>query len=269
MGLDSERGQNRLMFPRVLCGSAILWLLIGCVGFASVLAPQASAQHMGGHVGGGGARVSPPIPQPPISRPPVSRPFSPVPPVGAFRPGGSVLFRPGPFRPRPIYPYPIYRYPIYGYPVWGPQWQFWWQWAVWPHNSCAWTNCYFWNWGPSYDSFRFYEYTPAYVGTPAYPSSLYLSAQEREQPQLFLTDGTAYSVTDYWLVDNQVHFKIVDERSGNSVEQVIPLDALDLQTTVDVNTRRGFRFVLRNEPMDQYLEHHPDQPPPDWTPPHP
>jgi hypothetical protein len=50
------------------------------------------------------------------------------------------------------------------------------------------------------------------------------------------------------------------------VEQVIPLEDLDQQTTVDANTRRGFRFVLRDEPLEEYLEHHPNQAPPDWTP---
>lgn len=252
------------MFPRVLCGVIFLRFLILCaLGLAIVLAPEALAQHPSGHVGGPGIRVpAPPIPRPPISHPPVARPFSPVPPASAFRAGGNLLYRPGPFHPRPIFP--IYGYPIYGYPFWGPQAQFWWLWAAWPYNSCAWTNCYSWSWIAPYDTFRFYEYPP-----PAYTYSLYLSSQERELPQLLLNDGTVLSVTDYWLVDNQVHFKIIEERSGRPVEQVIPLDALDLQTTVGVNTRRGFRFVLRDEAMDQYLEHHPNQPPPDWTSPHP
>jgi len=251
------------MAPQVHRICAFLGLLIPCVlSFALVLAPEALAQHVGGHVPGAGAHVSPPpVLHPPISRPLVSRPFSPVPPVGGFRGGGSQFYRPGPWHPRPIYPYPIYAYPF-----WGPQWQFWWQWTVWPYNSCAWTNCFWWNWSPPYNTFRFYEYTPHHLGASTYPYSLYPYAPERDQPQLFLNDGTVYSVTDYWLLDNQVHFKVIDERSGKPVEQVIPLDALDLQTTVDVNTRRGFRFVLRDEPMEQYLEHHPDQPPPDWTP---
>jgi hypothetical protein len=40
-----------------------------------------------------------------------------------------------------------------------------------------------------------------------------------------------------------------------------------LQTTVDRNTRRGFRFTLRNEPVEQYLGDHPDGLPPIVTPP--
>jgi hypothetical protein len=48
---------------------------------------------------------------------------------------------------------------------------------------------------------------------------------------------------------------------------VIDLDELDLQQTIDVATQRGFRFMLRNEPMEQYLQHHPDLTPPVAPPP--
>jgi hypothetical protein len=226
--------------------------------------PVVLAQHVAGHVGGGGARViAPPFSRPPLLRPPISRPFSAASPVGAFRTGGSLLLRPGPFRPRPIYP--IYGYPFYGYPSFGPQAQFWWFWSVWGSNSCAWTNCYFWNWNTPSNILPFYQYAPGNVAAPSY--SLYVYGQGRDLPELFLKDGTVYSVSDYWLADGQVHFKAYDERSGKPEEHVIALDDLDLQATVDVNTRRGFRFVLRDEPMEQYLQHHPNEAPPDWTPP--
>ena len=87
----------------------------------------------------------------------------------------------------------------------------------------------------------------------------------RDLPQLYLKDGTMYSVTDYWLVDNQLHFTMIEEGGTKSVEHVIGFDELDLQTTIDVNTQRGFRFVLRNEPLEQYLRDHPDQTPPLWS----
>jgi hypothetical protein len=41
-------------------------------------------------------------------------------------------------------------------------------------------------------------------------------------------------------------------------EHTIEFDQLDLQKTVDVRKERGFRFVLRNEPMQQYLRDHPE-----------
>ena len=53
--------------------------------------------------------------------------------------------------------------------------------------------------------------------------------------------------------------------SPQSVKHVIGFDELDLPTTIDVNTQRGFRFVLRNEPLEQYLRDHPDQAPPLWS----
>jgi hypothetical protein len=79
-----------------------------------------------------------------------------------------------------------------------------------------------------------------------------------ELPQLYLKDGTVYNVIDYWLVDGEIHFTMLDESGTKSVEHVIDLDELDLQQTIDAATQRGFRFMLRNEPMEQYLQHHSD-----------
>jgi hypothetical protein len=74
-------------------------------------------------------------------------------------------------------------------------------------------------------------------------------------------------VTDYWLVDGQLHFTMIEEEGTRPVEHVISFDELDLQKTVDVNTWRGFRFVLRDQPIDQYLSDHPDvEPAPGWSP---
>jgi hypothetical protein len=58
-----------------------------------------------------------------------------------------------------------------------------------------------------------------------------------------------------------------EEDGTKAAEQVIPFDKRDLQKT-DENTRRGFRFVLRNEPFEQYLRDHPDVTPPVETLPH-
>jgi hypothetical protein len=85
--------------------------------------------------------------------------------------------------------------------------------------------------------------------------------------QLYLKDGTVYDVNDYWFVDNRIHFTMLDESGTKSVEQAIGLEELDLQRTVDVNTRRGFRVVMRNESLEQYLRDHPDLTPPLIKPP--
>jgi hypothetical protein len=76
--------------------------------------------------------------------------------------------------------------------------------------------------------------------------------------QLYLNDGAVYNVTDYWLVDGQLHFTTIEAGGTSAVEHTIDFNQLDLQQTVDVNVQRGFRFVLRNEPFEQYVRDHPD-----------
>ncbi len=241
-----------------------IFIVVSCMlASACVQPPLALAQH-GGHVGGGGAHVSaPPISHVPILHAPISPPrVLASPPAGAFR-AGSLIFRPRPIRPFP----PIF--PVYGSPFFFGR-PFWWYGANWSYNPCWWTSCYlFWNWGFGHNTLPFYEYGGGnHVPPQTYEYPLYVYGDERRDlPQLYLKDGTVYSVTDYWLVDNQLHFTMIEEGGTKSVEHVIGFDELDLQTTIDVNTHRGFRFVLRNEPLEQYLRDHPDQTPPDWSPP--
>jgi len=95
--------------------------------------------------------------------------------------------------------------------------------------------------------------TQVYV-SPSYPTDI----RARDLVELFFKDGTVYDVTDYWLVDGQLHFLTVDRRGEKTVEHVLPFDTLDLQTTVDDNTTRGFKFQLRSESMEQYFRNHPE-----------
>jgi hypothetical protein len=166
------------------------------------------------------------------------------------------------FRPprRPIRPFPpvlvLYESPfLFGGPVWGP-------------NSCWWATCdLFGPWMLDYT-------TVSSPGPTNYVSQVYetpanVYGEERpDLPQLFLKDGTILNVTDYWIVDEQLHFTMIEENGTKPAEHGIPFDALDLQTTVDANARRGFRVMLRNEPVEQYLRDHPEGPPPLVTPPH-
>jgi hypothetical protein len=91
--------------------------------------------------------------------------------------------------------------------------------------------------------------------------------------QLYLKDGTVYNVTDYWLVDSQLHFATLDESGVKWNEHTIDFSQLDLEKTKDVAKLRGFNFVLRNEPLQQYLQNHPEigtpgaAPPPSVEPP--
>lgn len=83
-----------------------------------------------------------------------------------------------------------------------------------------------------------------------YEYSEYLyGGEERDLVWLYLTDGTGYGVTDYWFVNDQVHFRTAeDDPSKAPSEHVIPYEKLDVQKTVYVNTHRGFRIVVRDEP---------------------
>jgi len=117
-----------------------------------------------------------------------------------------------------------------------------------------------WVWGFGCGDWRAPEYNPPNYVTPLvyeYPVYVYYEGG-RQLVELFLKDGTAFSVTDYWFVNDQVHFTTLAEDGTKSAEEVVGLDELDIQKTVDVNTRRGFRIVRRDEPWEQYLRDHPD-----------
>jgi len=135
--------------------------------------------------------------------------------------------------------------------------------AGWGFNPYWWPTCnVFWSWGLGYNP-PFYAYGPGYyVPAQSEPPLYWYGEDRRDLPQLYLKDGTVLTVTDYWVVDGEIHFKIVEERGAKSVEHVIAFDELDLQRTIDVATQRGFRFVLRNEPLEHYLENTPEATPP-------
>jgi hypothetical protein len=228
------------------CALACLWLEI----------PNATAQHgsghpVGGHVGGG-VRAAPPVFVPPASSPTISRP----PLIAGPRPlGADARFH---FRPRPINVFVFRRRFFFGAPCFrfgvglGCN-SFWWP----NYDLC-------WGWGFYCNAVPFTGYGfENYVTLEPYPVPVYLYGPgEREQVWIYLKDGTAYSVADYWFVNGQVHFIAVEEGGAKLVEHVIGFDELDVEKTVDVNTRRGFRVVMRDEPLEQYLRDHPDPMPP-------
>jgi hypothetical protein len=224
-------------------------LSVACLlASACVLPPFASAQRPVGAHAPAPVRVNPPvrIPVPRVATPPAPRA-----PMMRPQPG----FRPG-IQPGPVFTHhrvfirpPFFRFRdrLYFAPYWwqpcGPDW-------TWQYN-CS--------------NLPYYPPPPEnYVQQPVYEYPQYLySEDERALVRLYLKDGTVYGVTDYWFVNDQLHFTLPDEEE----EQVIGLDELDLQKTIDVNTRHGFRFVMRNEPMQQYLRDHPNDTPPLVQPP--
>jgi len=245
-----------------------LLIVVSCTLPVCVLSTLAFGQHPGVRTAGGAVHVSsPPISHAPISsapimrapiiRVPISTPrISGVPAAGALGTAGLRHRHPW----RPIRPFPpvvvIYESPfLFGGPFWG--W-----------NSCWWASCdLFWPW--TLGTTTVYSPGPTNYISQVTETPVYVYGEERpDLPQLFLKDGTILNVTDYWLVDDQLHFTMNEENGAKPAEHVIPFDALDLQTAVDANTQRGFRFMLRNEPFEQYLRDHPEGPPPLVTLPH-
>jgi hypothetical protein len=238
-------------------------LMVVCCTLVCLWTPAAFAQHGGGggHVGGGGAHMSPP----PSFHAPSSVPHAaPAPHPG---PVGTSALR---FPPRhPPVPAPVY--PVYGYyPFFFGSPFYYGLGFGWGFDSCwLWSNCdLFWGFGGgAYDwaPYGGYGYSGAYgysagsYTAPSAPSYPVYGGGQDDTPQLYFKDGTVYSVTDYWIVDDQLHFTMRDD--GKIVERDIPFDALDLQRTIDVAKQRGFQFVLRDEPVGPYLQHHPEPAP--------
>jgi hypothetical protein len=236
---------------------------------------EALAQHPAGRLGGAVPAPSAPIMHPPVYHPPVyqapvyqppiyraplypplTAPHYPTPSVRTF---GIVPLRP----PGPIRPF-LPRYRVYVVPVFTS--------PFWPFNYCWWATCnQYWTAALIYNSPALGQWNPAnYVLAPSSETQVHVYGQERpDVPQLFLKDGTILNVTDYWVVDSQLHFMLIEEDGVKPVEQVIPFDELDLQKTIDANTQRGFRFLLRNAPFEQYVRDHPEGPPPALSPQHP
>jgi hypothetical protein len=242
-----------------LAGSISKNILIGatCLLSTAWIQSPALAQHPGVHAGGGGhvgggVRMSTP-PQAAISRPrAVGGPHA-----AGFGPRGFG-FRQGPirvFRRRQFFGAPFFRF--------GVGWRFnaGWRGSCGPYSGWGWGfDCY-----PLAFSGGGFE---NYVTLPTYESPVYVYGGEgHDLIWLYLKDGTAYGVTDYWFVNGEVHFSMLEEGATKLAEHVIALDELDLQKTIDVNTRRGFRIVLRDEPWQQYLKDHPDLTPPELAPP--
>ena len=164
-------------------------------------------------------------------------------PACAQRGGRGFMPRP---RPQPILPYrpipPIfspYRFQMWRVPLFTfvPRFE------------------YEYRWSPPCGLFSQWGYGCGVV--PIYLPLYTYGVDNNQRAQIALTDGTIYSVTDYWVVDDQLHFRTMEDGGTKSVEHVVGMDQLDQQKTIDLDNVRGFRFVLRNEPMEEYLKDHP------------
>jgi hypothetical protein len=243
----------------------ILLITACALAFVYVQPPVATAQRVGGggHPAGGARVAAPPrVAVPPAPRTTPRAAFSHPRGIAGPRltaPGARFGLRPGTnnlfFRRR-------FFFGAFGSPFFrfGPAFAF---------NSFGWQNCNpYWVWGSYCNGLSLYGYGfgngfENYVTYQPYEPPAYLYASdELSLVWLYMKDGTAYSVRDYWFVDGQVHFIAVEQGGAKSVEQTIPLRDLDAQKTVDVNSRRGFLVVMRDEPLEQYLRDHPALTPP-------
>ena len=221
-----------LVVRRVSIATKILMVAACALACAWFQTPLALAQHVG-HAGGGQFRTGGRIGAPHVFSPPASRGMFFHPPTGL-----------------PDRPFLIFRRPFFN-PA-----PFLWSWQA--FNSSWWLYCGpIWGWYTGCGDFlssapvtEHYLAPPLTYASPVYIYSLY------GQPlvQICLKDGTVYNVNDYWFVDDQIHFTMLDESGRKSVEQVIAYDDLDAQKTIDVNSRRGFRVVMRASPSSSICE---------------
>lgn len=122
----------------------------------------------------------------------------------------------------------------------------------------------YWNGGYGYSGYGYggygyggYGYNPPpasdYSGsTDNGPYSNEVPAVNNEVPQpassnmtiLIFKDGTIYHTSDYWVQDNKLVYRTADGGLATT-----PIDAIDIQATVDENAKFGKNVVLR--PADQ------------------
>lgn len=78
-----------------------------------------------------------------------------------------------------------------------------------------------------------------------YPPEAMTAPSERDKNAegqlllLYLSDGSVYGLTEYWVADGKLHY--VTTYGG---ENAIDMSLVDVQHTVDVNAKRGVKFVL-------------------------
>jgi len=106
-------------------------------------------------------------------------------------------------------------------------------------------------------------YSTPYVAAPPFlptsPTYVY-GSDSPIRLQLVFKDGTIYNVSDYWRVDDQLHFITVEDGGTKSVPHTVPFADLDEQRTKKAAEAQGFRYVIRDKPIEEWLEHRSQQP---------
>jgi len=152
---------------------------------------------------------------------------------------------------------PLYRFPL-GYGFHGVWWP-----------TCAPALGEMWNWGYNCYPSTFYGYGyENFAALTPYEAPVYWYAgAPPEEIWLYRNDGTMQAVTDYWFVNGEVHYQTSeDDPSNPAAPHAFRYDDLDVQKTIFVNSRRGFRIVFRDAPWQQWMKDHPEQTPSDVPP---
>jgi hypothetical protein len=112
-----------------------------------------------------------------------------------------------------------------------------------------------------FDPFRYYVRdfstpSPYESIVPFTPTYFFLPSEPTSHPRLVFKDHMTYTVEDYWRVDDQLHFITSEEGGTKSVPHTVPFADLDVQATTDALATQGFKFRVRDEPIEQWLQHH-------------
>jgi hypothetical protein len=91
---------------------------------------------------------------------------------------------------------------------------------------------------------------------PFSPTYYFIGNESASHPRLVFKDHMTYTVEDYWREGDQLHFITSEEGGTKSVPHTVPFADLDVQATTDALAAQGFKFRVRDEPIDPWLEHH-------------
>jgi hypothetical protein len=132
--------------------------------------------------------------------------------------------------PRPIPPHP---HPRWGYPYYPPG-----------YGCYACGFDFGFGFGLPLFYFGYWNWSPPFWHS---------STQSTVSMLLYMQDGSAFEVTDYWVDGDILDYVTVDGKQGN-----VAVATLDLQRTIDANARVGLKFTLdrteRGKPFEKVGE---------------
>ena len=75
------------------------------------------------------------------------------------------------------------------------------------------------------------------------PSSSQNSANLAVPVLIYLKSGAVYTVRDYWIVDDELHYILMD-----GVQNFVDLERVDMPRTNSENAKSGVKFIFKSEP---------------------